>query len=112
MHYELFRNQYAARHDEEHPDPSCHGYLFMEEDDGCKHTHHIAEAHHGVGHAEGEMLDDVHPQHRACTITEAAADELPVGEQPHEVLPRKREVPSLGETVFHQYLPSGEQHAL
>ena len=84
----------------------------MEEDDGCKHTHHVTQAHHRIGHAERKVLDDIHPQDGTCSVAEATADKLPIGEKPHEILPCKREVARFGQAVFHQHLPSGEEHAL
>ena len=84
----------------------------MEENDSGKHTHHVTQAHHRIGHAEGEMLDDIHPQDGACAIAETTADELPVGKQSDEILPGEREVTSPRQTVLHQHLPPSKKHAL
>ena len=34
----------------------------MENENGGKHAEDVAERYHGVGHGEGEMLDDIEPQ--------------------------------------------------
>lgn len=84
----------------------------MKEYHGSKHAHYITQAYHRICHTERKVLDDVHPQDGTGTIAQTTTDELPIGKESQEILPSEREVTSLCKSVFHQHLPSGEQHAL
>ena len=62
--------------------------MLLKEDDGSKHSYDIAEADHGVSHAEWEVLDNIHPQNATCSIAEATAAKLPIRKQSSEIVPR------------------------
>ena len=67
---------------------------------------------HRISHAERKVLDDIHPQNGACRKAESTTDELPVGEQPVEILPCEGEIAHFGKPVLHEHLPTCEQCTL
>ena len=81
----------------------------MEEGHGGQHTHHITQTNHGVSHAEGEVLDDIHPEDVAERETDTTTGKLPVDEQSAEIAPCPGEVARLLETKLHQHLSTRQQ---
>lgn len=57
-----------------------HRHLLVKEKNSRNHPHNVADAYHGVGHTEREVLYNIHPQNGCQTVTEPAADELPIKE--------------------------------
>ena len=84
----------------------------MKKDYCSKHSHHVADAYHWISHAEWEIFDNIHPQDRPQSITDAATDELPVDQQTLKIIPRPGKIASLGKAKFHQYLSPGKEHTL
>ena len=84
----------------------------MEEDNSSNHAEDVAEADHGIGHAEGEFLEDVHPQDRPSGVAYAAEEELPVDQEPSEKGPGPFERPHPLEGIFQEDLTSAKEKAL
>jgi hypothetical protein len=81
--------------------------VLVKEYDSSKHSHDIAEAYHGVGHAEREMLDNIHPEDTTGSIAQTTAAKLPVGKQSSEIVPRKGKVTNFGQAILHEHLTAG-----
>ncbi len=81
----------------------------MEEQNGGYHAEHIAQTYHRIGHAEGKVFDDIHPQQRGEAKADATSSKLPIQQQagPKRLGPTKWR--HLGEGKLQEHLPGTEQ---
>ena len=86
--------------------------MLVENENGGKHAEDVAERYHGVGHGEGEMLDDIEPQGGGAEEVDAAGEEPPVGEGAHEEIDCPREGSCALQGKLQQYLTAAEKYGL
>ena len=56
-------------------------YVFIEENKGREHAEYITYTDHGVGHAQRELAQNVHPQQWTQTKANASTKKRPVNKE-------------------------------
>jgi hypothetical protein len=81
----------------------------VKENHGSKHTEYIAEADHGISHAEGEILYDIHPEYGTGSKKQTTCGKMPVRQEatPKLLVPSKWQ--HAHECIFEEHLSAHEE---